>query len=360
MSGLAEREFRRILIIKPSSPGDILHALPVLRGLRRRYPDAHIAWLVASAFVDLVEKDAELNEVIPFDRKRFGRVGRSLTVTAEFVLFLRGLRRRRFDLVIDLQGLFRSGFIARATGAAVRIGPAEARELAGLFHTHRLPRRDRDAHAVEKNYALAEVLGFDDAPARFEQSIIDADRQAAAQLLKQAGFLPGERFAVLVPATRWETKCWPAERFGLLARRLRDAQHIDSVLVGGPGDRALGEAAADASGGAAKNLCGTTTLRELAALIEKSAIVITADSTPMHMAAALDRPLVALFGPTSPNRTGPYERMGDVLRLDLDCAPCYFRKLRQCPHAHACMQQLDVEQVFAAASSRLLRTAATA
>jgi lipopolysaccharide heptosyltransferase I len=350
---LAQRDFRRILLIKPSSPGDIIHALPVLHCLRRRFPEAHIAWLVATSFANLLEADPALSEVIPFDRRRFGRLGRSLSVTREFTAFVRELRAKAFDLVIDLQGLFRSGFLAMASGAPVRIGFAAARELGWMFYTDKIPKDRPDEHAADRNYRVAAMLGFGDQPMHFSIHLTDADRAHAAVLLKESGVPAGGSFAVLVPATRWETKCWPPDRFGALARILRERHGLSSILVGGPSDITAGQIAAGASEGAAHNLCGRTTLRELAALIERAAVVVTADSTPMHLAVAQSRPLVALFGPTNPRRTGPYGRLDDVLRIDLECSPCYFKKLSQCPHEHACMQRLDVEMVAEAIDARL-------
>ena len=351
---LATRDFRRILLIKPSSPGDIIHALPVLAGLRRRYPEAQISWLVATPFVNLLERDDRINEIIPFDRKRFGRLGRSLSVTGEFWGFVKSLREREFDLLIDLQGLFRSGFLSMASGADVRIGFADARELSPMFYTHKIPARaDEDIHAVDRNFLVAGMLGFADSPMDFSIAFDDADRAAAAALLEESRIEPGSPFVMLVPATRWETKCWPAERYGQLAKLLAERRGVKSVLVGGSSDIASGQVATDASGGAAVNLCGRTTLRQLAALVQRSAVVVTADSTPMHMAAAMNRPLVALFGPTNPARTGPYGRMGDVVRIDLECSPCYLKRIHQCPHDHACMQRLDAEMIARETELRL-------
>ncbi|MFQ5423717.1 MAG: lipopolysaccharide heptosyltransferase I [Phycisphaerae bacterium] len=359
MTPLAERKFRRILLIKPSSPGDIIHALPVLHGLRRRYPQARIEWLVATAFADLVAVDPRLGAVVRFDRRRFRLVGRSPRVTLDFLSFLRDLRSRDYDLVIDLQGLFRSGFMAFATRARVRIGFAAARELAWIFYTHRMTATRQDVHAADRNYAVAALLGFADVAMDFSPALTGEDRQAAARLRHASGIGGDGRYVVLVPATRWETKCWPASRFGWLAAAIRRAHGIPSILVGGADDRARGDDAAAASDGAAANLCGRTTLRELAALIEQATVVVTADSTPMHLAAAMGRPLVALFGPTNPARTGPYCRASDVLRVeDLDCSPCYYRRLTQCPHGHACMEQLTVETVAAEVSRRLADEAA--
>lgn len=356
---LATRAFERILIIKPSSPGDIIHALPVLEGLHRRYPAARIAWLVASPFANLLERDKRIHEIILFDRKRFGRLGRSLSVTGEFWEFVKSLRERAFDLVIDLQGLFRSGFLSMASGAKVRIGFADAREMSPLFYTDKIPASpSREIHAADRNYRLASMLGFGDVPMDFSVELDDDDRAAAAKLLAESGIDASSPFVMLVPATRWETKCWPADRYGMLAAMMHRERGIRSVLVGGPADVPLGQSAVNASQGAAANLCGKTTLRQLAALVERAAIVVTADSTPMHLAAALDRPLVALFGPTSPERTGPYGRAQDVVRIDLECSPCYLKKLSQCPHDHACMQRLDVNQIGGIVRDKLAATRA--
>ncbi len=359
MSDLASRPFRRILLIKPSSPGDIIHALPVLHGLRHRYPNAHLAWLVATPFADLIEADPALDEVIRFDRKRFGRLGRNLSVTREFIAFVKELRHKQFDLVVDLQGLFRSGFLALATGAKVRVGFAAARELAWLFYSHKISQDNPDDHAADKNYRVARLLGFADAPMDFGIATTDDDRQQAARLLKETGLNEKQRYAILVVATRWETKCWPPQRYGELAGLLRKQHGISSLIVGGADDIEQGRIAKQASAGAAENICGQTTLRELAALISDAAIVVTADSTPMHMAAAMGRPLVALFGPTNPDRTGPYRRSPNVLSLNRECSPCYIRKLGQCAHDHACMQQLSAESVAEAANQRLAHNGTT-
>lgn len=352
MNDLAERDFKRILLIKPSSPGDVIHALPVLRALRRRFPDAHIAWMIATAFVNMLEAETTLNEIIPFDRKHYGRLGRSWRSTADFLRFVADLRKKKFDLVIDMQGLFRSGFIARSTGARVRVGFQHAREMAWMFYTHRVPRDDIEKHAAERNLDVAAFLGVDRTNPDFRIAFTPDDEIKVRDLVR--GRLGGDqRVIVMAPSTRWPTKCWPAERFGELAAQLFESSGLKTLLVGGPGDLHDGRRAADASQGAAVNICGQTTLRELAALIDRASLVVTADSTPMHLAAAHGRPLVALFGPTNPVRTGPFGRSRDVVRLELDCSPCYFRKLRQCPYNHQCMQELSVARVAEAAVGRL-------
>ena len=358
------REFKRILIIKPSSPGDIIHALPILRGLRRRFPSAHISWLVATPFVNLLDADPALSEIIPFDRRHFARIGRSLRVTLDFWKFVRELRAKQFELVIDLQGLIRSGFMSIFSGAPVRVGFRDSREMAWIFYNRRIPRQPGDMHAADKLHAVAALLGFGDAPRDFRVAITCDDRTASEALLADAGISPDQRFALLVPGTRWETKRWPPERFGRLARMIFDRHGIPSVLVGAASDRADAGRAVLASSNAtdttatAINLCGQTTFRQLAAMIDRAAVVVTADSAPMHIAAAHQRPLVALFGPTNPARTGPHGRIGDVVRLPLACSPCYYRRLSQCPHQHKCMNDLSVEAVAKETAKRFADVAA--
>ena len=350
---LSEREFERILLIKPSSLGDVILALPILDGLRRRYPSAHIAWLVANPFVELIDPHPALDEVIPFDRKRFGRLGRSWRVTVEFVRFIASLRRRRFDLVVDLQGLFRSGFFARACGAGVRIGPSKGREAAWIFYTHRFPVATLESHSLTRMWAASELLGFGDAPMTFRLPITDDDRSCAMQLLTDAGIDMDRGYAVVCPEARWPTKVWPADRFGAVIDRLAEARALPAVLVGSASAGEICRAVAAAAASGPINLAGKTTLRQAAALIERARLVLTHDSGPMHMADALGRPLVALIGPTNPVRTGPYSQPDAVIRADLPCMPCYIKRLDRCPQNHACMKDLNVDDVADAAMAAL-------
>jgi len=356
---LTQREFKRILLIKPSSTGDVVQALPILDGLRRRYPSAYIAWLVANPFVNLVEDHPALDEIIPFDRKRFGRLGRNLTVSIDFVRYVLSLRRRGFDLVVDLQGLFRSGFFARVTGAATRIGPANGREVAWIFYTHRYPVETMESHSIDRMWAAADLLGFGQDAMTFRLPITDADRAAARRLLVESGVDPDRDYAVVFPGARWETKVWPAERFAAVIDRLADEAGLPAVLAGSGSQFETCDRVSTAARRGAPNLAGKTTLREVSALIERAAAVITNDSGPMHVTDALGRPLVALFGPTNPVRTGPYHQPEAVVRVDLPCSPCYLKRLDRCPHQHACSVDLSVERVVDAAMAALRRTEKT-
>lgn len=349
----ADTSPRRILIIKPSSLGDIVHTLPVLALLRETWPQAHIAWLVGSAFAPLLDGHPLLDEVIVFDRRRFGRLLQSRRILADFGRFVWQLRRRRFDLVIDLQGLVRSGFLAWASGAPRRVGFARARELAPLFYSQRVACPPDATHAVDKNLHLAKALcprlGVGGV-ASFPLGLRHEELAAARRLLADSAGRPLDTFIVLLPGARWESKRWPADRFAALIDRVHAEGLPPVVLAGGPDDRTLAEQIASACAAPATNLVGRTTLRELSALLALSALVICQDSGPMHIAAALNKPLVALFGPTNPSRTGPHSPAARVVALPLDCAPCY---RRQCPLGHhACLKRLEVDAVLAALRER--------
>lgn len=334
----------RILIIKPSSLGDIVHALPVLAALRAAHPQAHIAWLVGSSFAPLLDGHPLLDEIIPFDRRYYGRMLQRPRALADFARFLRGLRRRRFDLVLDLQGLLRSGFLALATGARRRIGFAHARELAWLFYTGHVRVEPRHRHAVDRNLRIAQALGLPTAAPAFPLGLRPEECAAARTLLEAAAGRRLPDFVAVLPGARWPTKQWRADRLAALLDRLHADGHPPAVLLGGPDDVPLAGQIAAAAQSRPLNLVGRTTLRELAALLALAGLVLCVDSGPMHIAAALDRPLVALFGPTNPARTGPYSRRARVVALPLPCAPCHRRR---CPLGHhRCMQDLDLETVL--------------
>ncbi len=346
MSNLTGRDYQRILIIKPSSFGDVIHALPVLNGLRQRYPQAGISWLVADSCAGLLEGHAALDEVIRFDRRRYGQIGRSFRVTVEFMEFVHTLRAQNFDLVLDLQGLFRSGFLAMASGAPVRLGFSPGREFSWLFYTHRVAAPDREMHAVDRNYLFARALGFDDVPIRFDLPVQPAARASAERMLAGNGMRAGRSYVLMGPGTRWGTKMWPAKYFAELARRFEAETGLAVVLIGMENEVQIAAEVEKLAAGAVVNLAGRTTLPELIALVDGASLVVMHDSGPMHLATALGKPMVALYGPTSHVRTGPYRRPEAVTRLDLECAPCYLKRLSECPYDHRCMRELLPDAVM--------------
>jgi heptosyltransferase-1 len=333
---------RRILIIKPSAIGDVVHTLPILNLLKLRWPEAKVSWLVTPGCAPLLNGQPQLEEVIQFNRNRFGHAWRSLTASSAFGRMIAALRRRRFDWVLDFQGLFRSGWITWLTGAETRVGFDDAREGAPAFYTHSVSSGGWwHQHAIGRYLSMAEALGCDREPIEFHFAVDPADRATAAELVP-----PATRFAVLIPGSLWPTKRWPPEKFGRLAGALHERFGLETVLLGGAADT---ESAAAIPG--RFNLAGRTTLRQTIALLERADLVVANDSGPMHIASALGRPLVAIYGPTNPILTGPYGRLDSVIRLDLPCSPCYGRS---CGH-HSCMQWLDVQAVLDLAESQMNR-----
>ncbi len=336
------------MIIKPSSLGDIVHALPVLAALRAAYPSAHIAWLVGASFVSLLKGHPLLDEVIPFDRARYGRMLQSPRAFRDFIGFLARIRARRFDLIVDLQGLFRSGFIAWIAGTRRRIGFADAREFASWFYTRRVRCPRPVQHAVEKNLCVAAALNLPGKP-EFPLGLREDEVHAARELLNRAASRSIDRFNAVLPGARWPSKLWRPDALAELIDRSQANGQPICVLLGAAADRPFADKVAAACRSPVVNLVGHTGLRELVALLALSERVICHDSGPMHIAAALNKPLVAIFGPTAPARTGPYSASARVARLPLECSPCYHRV---CPLGpHACMETLSADQVYLAFES---------
>jgi lipopolysaccharide heptosyltransferase I len=364
---LSTREFLRILLIKPSALGDVIHTIPVLEKLRRRYPQARIDWFLTPENAELVAHHPALSHAVIFDRRRFGALGRRLDATFGLLGLLARLRRAHYDLVIDLHGQLRSAFFTLATGASVRVGfdkpipfartisehfvlknrPQRgwrgARESSWIAYTHRIPIPTLDVHAIDRYLWVGRLLGFDDTQP--EMGIfLSSETEAKMQDLLAAHHF--SKFAVLVPGTIWETKHWPAERFAEVGCALKKDRGLDIVIAGTPREKARCLRVAQLCPGAA-DLSGRTTPADLAALIRRAEVCVTNDSGPMHLAVALQRPVVSLFGPTNPVHIGPYGHPESVMRVDhLACSPCNYRRLSQCPHEHTCMQQLSASMVI--------------
>lgn len=341
----------RVLIIKPSSLGDVATALPVLRGLRRTFPDAHVAWLLTGACAPLVAHDSDLDEVILFKRRLLGRAWRSLSGAGELAGLLRKLHRARFDWVLDLQGLLRSGLLSAATGAGVRAGFAGAREGASVFYTHRI--RTGRQHTVDRNIDLACRLGIDARPADMNLQVADEGRDRAESLLGDAGLEVGG-FLVCVPPTRWATKVYPVRRWRTVIARL--AETVPVVLLGSAETRevSLCGAVAEDMPSSVVNLAGKTGVSEMVALIAASCGVVCSDSAAQYIGPAVGVDVVTLVGPTRPRRTGPYLR-GKTIVADIPCRGCL---KRSCRHA-TCMDSIDPDLVVEAAMDMLDKGVAT-
>jgi lipopolysaccharide heptosyltransferase I len=341
---LADVHPQRIAILKPSAIGDIAHALPVATGLRQRFPNAELTWIINDTYRPLLESHPDLDDVISFDRAR-GRSGWFGSISS-FCSFLRQLRRRRFDLIIDLQGLLRSGLMAQATGAKYRLGLASAREGARWFYNVVLPDDLWNMHAVDRYWLAAQAFGIR-GPKQFRFPPLDRERNT--WLAKLASW--PRPWVMMNLGTRWETKRWPVSHFATVAQQVHLITGGSVILVGGPDEHLLAAEFEQKFSRKGLSTVGKTTLRELVAILSLSDLVVSNDSGPLHLAAALGRPVLAPFTCTSPTRTGPYGQRDNIVMTTVPCAASY---LKTCS-SMVCMQELTPDRLVPTLN-RLLQT----
>jgi lipopolysaccharide heptosyltransferase I len=359
---LKSRQFRRILLIKLSALGDVIHTIPVLNRLRRRYPAAQIDWLLTPALAEMLQGHPAISRVLLFEREKWSAPWSALASVGRLA---RELRAANYDLVVDMHGQFRTALLTLATGAPVRIGfdrpraqvwgasarsmPAEAkrhawkgaREGSWLAYTHHIAIPTLDVHAIDRYLSVSPMLGLDHGEPDFSFPIARAAEQRVERMLGGSGT---RRLLTIAPGTVWETKHWRREGFAEVARHFLKKGFAVALIGAGRERETCREVAAAAPG--VIDLAGETTLSDLAALIRRSTVCLTNDSGPMHLAVALDRPVVSVFGPTDEIWIGPYRRPDAVLRATLPCAPCYLRVLSRCPHDHACMSAISAPMVI--------------
>jgi len=324
---------KRILVIKLSSLGDLAHALPAVRALKKR-TGAEIDWVTQPEYVSLLECCPDVSRILAFPRQNVIRKGAA---------FLWALRREKYDVIVDLQGLMKSALVARLARGKRRVGPAWARE--GSHHFYQAqpaleegPRR----HAVTELMDVVDIVApGDEIPEALNLKIPELESDGR----------PGPHIA-FAPFSRWATKDWPAEKFVEVGRRLASEMGGQIRIIGGPDHVTQGNTMARQMGPAARNLCGKTDLIGLCSLLKGMDLLITVDSGPMHWADAMGVPLVAVFGATDPVRTGPYHQLDHVVTKEgLSCRPCHSRS---CARGDlACLRTLEVEAVYQAALAQL-------
>ncbi len=320
----------KILILKPSSLGDVIQALPVLRLIKKRYPESEVYWWISASLLPLLEKDPDLSGLFTFERHRWlrPRFWRDLFVT------VRQARSLAFDYTIDLQGLARSGIFGWFANARLAIGLEDSREGAPGFYDLLAPHPACATHAVDR---YLRVLSLIDVPVHWDFAWLPVQKEAAEAVRQK--WRPKEvRWVVLAPGARWPNKRWPAQYYAELVRRLaNDHADIRFAILGGAEEADWAERIAQASTERCMNLTGKTSLWEMIEWIRLSALMVSNDTGPMHIAAALGKPVVAVFGPTDARRTGPYRQWERVLNLPLPCAPClkpacHYVKPMECLH----------------------------
>jgi len=337
---------KRILIVKLSALGDVVHTWPAARSLRRTFPDAFIAWVVEAPFRDLVAMNPDIDEVIPLATRRW-RKNPGLKSLGEARQAVARLRQLDFDTAIDFNGLIKSGVVTWLSGARERIGfhPADCRERPSAWFTNRhLPRQEPGRHVADLNLALASQAGAREAPgAPAEPHIPDASVKRIDAFLAAHPELRGRPLAALNPGAGFPSKLWDAEKFARLGDRLAGELGFKVLLLHGPGELELAKSIAGRMQEAGL-VCPPTSIPDMAALCPHLALLVSCDSGPLHLAAALGVPTVSIFGPTDPRRNGAQGPAHHAVYKELSCSFCW---KRTCPLGTGeCMKLVDADLVF--------------
>lgn len=324
--------------------GDIIHALPFLKAVKDRFPDASVDWAVSKNLRGILEDNPLINELIVFDKDSWKSIRNIPKTSGDISRLRRTLKSRNYDIVVDLQGLLRSGLMSLSTPSPLRVGFADAREGSRFMYNRKVS-VNGITHAVDKNLEIAKAIGAAVKRAEFPLNIDDKSRRKIKALLGDV-----KEYILILPSARWSSKRWPPENFAALISKLS----IPCVISGSGADREICLKLIKNIFGTGQttkqpkiiNLCGETSLKELTALIEGAKAVVSNDSGPMHIAAALNRPVVALFGPTDPSKTGPYgwqkNKNLKVIKTGVSCSPCFKKRCKE----PLCMTEISAERVF--------------
>ena len=323
--------------------GDIVHTFPAVHLLRKSFPDCTLSWLVNDCYAELVERSPDVDDVIPFYRDRWC----SPRHWGEVVDFIRKLRLESFDVVIDFQGLLRSGLIAFFSGSPRKIGFQDSKECAGLFYNEKILLPSNISHAIDKNVFL--VRSAFQVTESFEMPPVKSchhDNKTAQALFRVHEFNMDNPVIALAPATRWASKTWSVNFYvSVLERLYQQRPEANIWLLGGEADREMGDQIVKGCNNAGpKNFIGELNFGILIELLRASNVILGCDSGPMHLASLLGVPVVALFGPTSPELTGPYPRNEHtVITGNCEKRPCFEK---ECPLKEAvCKKSVSSDEV---------------
>ena len=332
---------RAILIVRLGALGDVVHALPVAAALRDRFPAARIDWVVDERYQELVG-------LTPVVDRRIVLRSRSLPVWRRLAELRRDLAGGAWDVAVDVQGLLKSAVVARSSGAPRVLGFAapHLREPPARFLYTETCDPGNAVHVTDKNLALAARLGAATAGRCFR---IVAPASAALDAVRRLPGVGEGRFAVLNPGAAWPNKRWAPARLAEVAEWLREARGLPSLVTWGPGDEALAAAVVEGSNGAAR-LAPPTRVADLAAILKAAAVVVSGDTGPLHLAAAVGTPVVGLYGPTDARRNGPWAPADVAVSRFPDCG-CRWR--RRCRAPRRCLDDIAVGDVTAALDRRL-------
>ncbi len=338
----------KILIVKMSAIGDVIHTLPALNALRNHFPKAHITWLVESAAADIVKGHKALDRVIVSQRKVWVKKlfsSSCLHAAKDIINFIKELRDSQYDMIIDFQGLLKSGVMVMLAKGKIKAGfdkGMQHAEESHLFYNKKIPPVSMEIHALKRGLMLIESLGVPYNKVDYKLAVSKEDQSQIEKLLLLNGVATDEKIICLNPEATWETKLWDKAKFAQLADKINNKFNIRIIFTGGPSDFHMISEIISMTKTDCLNFAGLTTLKTLAALYQRTQILVTTDTGPMHLGAAAGTKVVAIFGSTAPWRTGPYGSGHSIVRTELECSPCF---KRECKNKY-CMDKISVDQVM--------------
>jgi lipopolysaccharide heptosyltransferase I len=340
----------RILMVRLSSIGDLVHTLPALSALRRRFPDATIDWLVETRHRDVLLSNPDINELVEVDtfawRKRLFVPSTWRSIAAR----VREIRKSEYDVVLDFQGTIKSAVAARLARCTRHAGFATSaikEKAASLFYSEQVSVDAKPHHVIDRHLRLLAAVDIETDERKISITIPDAMDVAANEHLTSLGL---SDYAIVNPGASWVTKRWNPKKFGALAIAIEKEWHLPSLVIWGPGEEDAARRIVEIAGSSAR-LAPPTGVRDIIPYIRRARLFVSGDTGPMHLASASGVPVVGIFGPTDPARNGPFGPGDEVVWKNVPCGPCY---KHHCPgYDEVCMTSIEVDDVLEAIRRRL-------
>jgi len=342
----------KILLIRLSAIGDVIHALPVAKATRERYPKAEITWIVEDKAKDLVIGNPNIDNLIILPKEEWKRdfKNNKWSTIKKARSFFKKLKKHKFDIALDVHGLFKSGLTAYLSGAKKRVGPANGREGSTLFYQQKVKLPTTEIHQIDRNLQIAQGIDVKTDSVAFDIILSKEEEKMVAQILKELGLDSDKPLITINPYTSWSSKNWLNRRWAEVADNLIKDLNCEVIFTGSPADRAGVSEIIELMEERSYNLAGKTNLKELAGIYDRADLFIGCDTGPMHLAVAMETPVIALFGPTNPVTHGPYGDNNIVLKGDTPCKCCW---KRVCQHNKECMKAISVNNLLEAVNLML-------